>query len=87
MFKVLVSETFQKQYSKFDKKFQKRIKDSLEHLKSDPHAPRPGADIIPIKETNPQKYRLRVGDYRIVYRVEEKTVKVIEIFPRGRGYK
>lgn len=87
MYKVLVSETFQKQYSKFDKKFKKRIKDSLELLKSDPYAPRSGADIIRIKETSPQKYRLRVGDYRIVYRVEGKAVKVIEIFPRGRGYR
>ena len=87
MYSVLVSETFQKEYNEFDKKFQKHIKNSLDYLKSDPFTPRSGADIIPIKETKPQKYRLRVGNYRIVYRVEEKIVKVIEIFPRGRGYR
>src|SRR2546428_11675717 len=32
-------------------------------------------------------YRLRVGDFRVVYVVEERPVKVTEIFRRGRGYR
>jgi mRNA-degrading endonuclease RelE of RelBE toxin-antitoxin system len=31
-------------------------------------------------------HRLRIGDYRIIYHIEEKTVEVIELFHRGRGY-
>ncbi len=42
---------------------------------------------MPIKGTEPVKYRLRVGDYRVVYIVVRSEVKVIEIFVRGRGYR
>lgn len=87
MRKVFGSETFQKQLKSVDKKLKKRIMDGLRNLGSDPYTPRTGADIIPVKGTDPQKYRLRVGDYRIVYVVEKDTVKVIEMFPRGRGYR
>ena len=45
-----------------------------------------GADIKELKNTKPQKHRIRIGDYRIVYLTEKNTVKVIEIFLRGRGY-
>ena len=86
MYHVTVSETFQKQYSNVDKKLQKRIKEKLQNLKSDPFSSRSGADILPVKGTNPQKYRVRVGDYRIIYCVEKDTIKVIEMFPRGKGY-
>ena len=87
MYKARVSETFQKQYNQLNKKFQKRILEALRRLESDPYTPRSGADIIPVKDTKPQKYRLRVGDYRIIFRVEGDIIKVIEIFPRGRGYR
>jgi len=86
MYQVKVSETFQKQYNNENKKLQKRIKDKLEYLKADPFTPRSGADILPVKGTKPQKYRLRVGDYRIIYSVREDIVEVIEMFPRGKGY-
>lgn len=32
-------------------------------------------------------YRLRVSDFRAVYVVEERQIKVTEIFRRGRGYR
>ena len=31
-------------------------------------------------------YRLRVGDYRIVFRIDDTTLSVVEMFSRGRGY-
>ncbi|MEA1993337.1 MAG: hypothetical protein U9N35_02930 [Euryarchaeota archaeon] len=36
--------------------------------------------------TDPPKYQLRVGGYRIVYTVENDMVKIIEVFKRGKGY-
>jgi len=45
------------------------------------------ADIKLLKNTKPQKYRLRIADYRIIYIVESDVVKVIELFKRGRGYR
>jgi addiction module RelE/StbE family toxin len=87
MYRILVSETFQRQLKKIDKKLKAKILDGLHELESDPFSPRPKADILPVKGTNPQKYRLRVGSYRIIYCVEEDIVSVIEVFSRGRGYR
>lgn len=87
MYNVLVSRTFQKQYSNLPKKEQNHIKSALNYLIEDPYDPRPGADIKPLVGTDPLKYRLRVGDYRIVYCIEGKKVEVIEVFRRGRGYR
>ena len=85
---VLISRTFVKQYRTLPANEQVRIKESLEHLRTDPFSPRPGADIKPLRGTHPQKYRIRVGSYRIVYAVpDHDTVQVIEIFRRGRDYR
>ena len=87
MYKVLVSRTFQRQFRNLPEKIQSRIRNGLKELESDPFRPRPNADIKALKDTNPQKYRLRIGNYRIIYTVEDDTVKVIEVFIRGRGYR
>ena len=36
----------------------------------------------------PNQFRLRVGDYRVVFTPDHKTrtIAVLEIFHRGRGY-
>lgn len=88
-FDVLVSRTFQRFFDEFDEEVQDRLRRALEALEEDPYEPRSGADIKPLSNTDPIKHRIRVGDWRIVYRVEDETgvVKVIEGFRRGRGYR
>lgn len=87
IYSVLYSETFKKQYKKLPQDIQTKIKKNLRKLGEDPLEKRSGADIKKIKDTNPPKHRLRVGNYRIIYYVENNTVKLIEIFIRGRGYR
>ncbi len=87
MYKVLVSRTFQKQFNSLNKSVQKRIKAGLKELEEDPKRARPNADITPLSGTKPQKHRLRVGEYRIIYLIDKKTVKIIEVFKRDRGYR
>jgi mRNA-degrading endonuclease RelE of RelBE toxin-antitoxin system len=87
MYTVLVSKTFQKQFHELPIDIQKRIRAAMAELGNDPFKPRSGADIKPLHDTNPTKHRLRVGEYRIIYHVEGKTVEVIELFHRGRGYR
>ena len=87
MYKVLVSRTFQKQFNSFNKNIQKRIKVGLKELEKDPIKARPNADISPLSGTKPQKHRLRVGEYRIIFLIDKKTVRAIEVFKRGRGYR
>jgi len=86
MYKILISRTFQKQYHSLEKKAQKRIRKALSELEKNPFEARSGADIKMLKDTKPRKHRIRVGDFRIIYLVEKKIVKVIEVFRRGRGY-
>jgi mRNA-degrading endonuclease RelE of RelBE toxin-antitoxin system len=87
MYRVLGSHTFRKQYNNVSKDMQKRIKKGLKELEKDPFNPRSGADIKPVKDTDPQKHRLRIGEYRLIYRVEGTDVKMVELFLRGRGYR
>ena len=46
----------------------------------------PKGDIIPVK-SQPGRYRLRVGDYRILFTIEGDYMIVIAITPRGDAYK
>lgn len=88
-FDVLVSRTFQRFFDDLDETVQDRLRTALEALEEDPYEPRSGADIKRLSNTEPTKHRIRVGDWRIVYRVDEdeRAVKVIEGFRRGRGYR
>lgn len=88
-FDVLVSRTFQSWFDDLDEGDQARVREGLQALEEDPLDPRPGADIRPLTNTQPTKHRLRVGDLRIVYHVdqEQNDVRVIEGFHRGRGYR
>jgi len=47
--------------------------------------PRSKADIRQLNDTDPQKYRIRTGEYRVICYIDGKFVKLIEVFIRGRG--
>ncbi|HZK44178.1 MAG TPA: type II toxin-antitoxin system RelE/ParE family toxin [Syntrophomonadaceae bacterium] len=34
-----------------------------------------------------EQFRLRVGDWRIIFRQNEATIEIIAILPRGQAYK
>jgi len=82
-----VSETALKAFYSIDSSISARIKHGLKKLESDPFRARPKADIK--KLHGPEKpflYRLRVGDYRVIYFVLGNEVKVTDIIHRGKGY-
>ena len=85
-YKVLVSKTFQKKFYQLQKNIQSSIRIILKKLEEDPYNSRPKCDIKLLKDTRPKKYRLRVGDYRIIYIAENKEVKVIDLLKRETGY-
>ncbi|MEA1985546.1 MAG: type II toxin-antitoxin system RelE/ParE family toxin [Euryarchaeota archaeon] len=45
-------------------------------------------DVKKLKGTKGRKdlYRLRIGEYRAIYEVEDDNVYVLEVMLRGRGY-
>ncbi|WP_321429986.1 type II toxin-antitoxin system RelE/ParE family toxin [uncultured Methanolobus sp.] len=46
-------------------------------------------DVKKLKGTKGRQdlYRLRIGDYRAIFAIENDIVNVLEITPRGYGYK
>jgi len=87
-YKVLVHKKAKDAYDDLHSETQKRIKKALQELAKDPYKPRPTADIKKLAGTKGRQaaYRVRVGDYRIVYDVDGKTVFVTIIFHRGKEY-
>jgi mRNA-degrading endonuclease RelE of RelBE toxin-antitoxin system len=83
---VLVSRTFQKSFHELPKNTQDKIRKHLWELKEDPVTSRPYCDIKILQDTEPKKYRLSVGDYRIIYSIDKKKVKVVELIKREIGY-
>ena len=63
-----------KTYNKLDDKTAARINKALDALKENPFY---GKDIKRLRGNLKGRYRLRVGEYRIVYRVEEEEKVVI----------
>ncbi|MFQ5910506.1 MAG: type II toxin-antitoxin system RelE/ParE family toxin [Thermoplasmata archaeon] len=86
-YEVLLSSTAARQLRKLPKRERDRVVKVLRRLEEDPLTPRPGTDIGALDGTDPKKYRLRVGPYRVIYAVMSTDVRVIEIFRRGRGYR
>lgn len=87
MFGILVSATFAAQLRGLSKDAQRRIRAGLEELRVDPRTPRPRADIKPLKATDPPKHRLRIDPHRVLFIIEGRKVKLIEVFARERGYR
>ena len=83
---MLISKTFQRKFQQLQKNFQNQIKKSLKELQNDPYTSRTNCDIKSLKDTRPKKYRLRVGNYRVIYIIENKEVKVIDLIKREVGY-
>jgi len=86
-FRVKLSETAARQLRKLPSNQRNRIVRGLRVLEENPFRPRPRADVRPIEGTDPRKYRIRIGEYRAVYAVVGRDVKILEVFTRGRGYR
>lgn len=66
-----------------------RIKEGLKHLRTNPTKAKSGADVKQLTGiSDPKLFRLRVGDYRAIFWVDEKKGEVLveKIAPRKRVY-
>ena len=63
-----------------------RLKQGLARLGDDPFTSRSGLDIKKLKGRNHEVYRLRIGEHRFEYFVEDGIVWVQNSFRRERGY-
>ena len=85
----MVSPVARKQLDKLNKPQKQRIIEALQELASDPFTGRSKVDIkklIGIKN-NVDLYRLRVGQYRIIYEISQDAIWISEIIKRSAAYK
>ena len=84
-FIVMLSPDTQKYLDNLDKKRAGNIKKHLKELEKDPVKPRAACDIdIVAGSGRPPMYRLRMGEFRAMYFVEDQAVYVTELFPKKR---
>jgi mRNA interferase RelE/StbE len=78
---VLLSKKARSQYSKLNEPIKGRVKNSLQQLSYEP----PQGNIK--KLAGRDGYRLRIGDYRVLYKLRDGKIVVTNIEPRGDAYK
>ena len=61
-----------------DKSTKKRLKDAIEKL--------PFGDVKKLKGYK-NDYRLRVGNYRVLFSLEDDIITIKDVLPRGQAYK
>ncbi len=65
---------------------QERIRESLNELAEDAHNISKRLDTKKLSGTNRTYFRLRVGDYRVIYYLQEETIRVVRIATRSDAY-
>ena len=81
----MLSPDAQKYLDSLDKKRAENIKKHLKELEKDSFKPRAACDIdIVAGSGRPPMYRLRMGEFRAMYFVEDQAIFVTDLFPKKR---
>ena len=84
-FTVMLSPDAKEYLDSLDDKRARNIRKHLKELEKDPFEPRAACDIdIVAGSGRPPMYRLRMGEFRAVFFVEEQAVFVTDLFPKKR---
>lgn len=83
-YELIFSPRAIKQLREIDRRTQERIKKAVQGLKTVP----PKGDIKKLKGLT-GRYRLRVGDFRVIFLIDThvRKVYITEILPRKEAYK
>jgi len=78
--KISYSKTFEKKFSKYDRKLQEKIFNAIQNL--------PDGDIKRLTGNNiPPIYRIRISKYRILFHMNEEEIQILKVDSRGDIYK
>ena len=75
-YKIQIDSKAFKALKKFPKKDQQKIKEVVDSLKDDP---RPMGYRKLKGNKNPVRYRIRIGDYRVIYQIKDKQLIVLVV--------
>ena len=86
MYEIVLTKEAQKDYQKLTKDITRRVNECLDSLHENP-VQYPQA--LPLKGKLAGAYRWRVGDWRVVYKVDtdEQLVTILQITHRSKVYK
>lgn len=85
MYKIQMSKIASKFLAKVPKRDQEKIAVRIKELSDDPR----GNEVIKLTNVNPNTYRAKQGDYRILFHIHDQTliIDVIDIDHRKDAYK
>ena len=85
MYTVLTTKSFNRAIARLPANWQKRIAAKIKEIAADPYAPNNNLTKLQGRDA---AYRLRVGDWRVIYELyDDRLVMVIlEVGPRGGIY-
>lgn len=82
---VLIDERLERDLDDIPDRIVERLLAVLEEFEKDPFRPRAKFDVKPLKGFPADSYRLRLGDYRVLYSVDKETKKVMITSIRQRS--
>jgi mRNA interferase RelE/StbE len=84
MYRVVTTKSFDKALAKLPVNWQRRIVAKIRDVAADPYSPNNNLTKLPGRDG----YRLRVGDWRVIYELQDDrlVMLVLEVGPRGGIY-
>ena len=82
---ILLSSPAQKQYGALPKDYKTKVRNSLFDLASGQTRNLDTKKLKGVDNREPL-FRLRIGKYRVIYKLEKRAIKVIRIMLRKEGY-
>ena len=84
-YRVSIPRKTQKQINRFPASVRDRLEAAIRELADGPRPRRRSRKLSGAED----EWRLRVGDYRVIYAVddEEREIIILEVFHRQRGYR
>lgn len=77
---ISYSKTFEKKFSKYDRKLQEKILQAIQNL--------PDGDVKKLTDNDiPPIYRIRISKYRILLHMNEREIQILKVDTRGDVYK
>ena len=85
MYKITFKKEASKSLYKLPRNVAKTIREKLEAIAANPYAEHPNAKKLQGRDS----YRLRVGDWRVIYEIqnEQLVILILRVAPRGEVYR
>ncbi len=87
-YRVLIDKRMERDLEEVPSHIMKRLLRILDEFERAPGRPRAGFDVKPLRGFPGNTYRLRIGDYRVLYSIDEerKEVRITSVAHRSRSY-